>query len=401
MADRGRGIREMYERQHDGGDGLEEQLSRTLEDRLRSAEKEAYEKSVRAGRRRNAILVTGILLIVAGAGAFFIFGNRYARSAFQANLWFVLLSAALGAAVGTSELVSRYRDEPMKAIRSAPALTYIALNALVSACIYGLLTHYAKTLIPALAKDPLMRSITAGFGAMAILRSKFFTIRTAQGEEVGIGPDAAVSAFLSTADRGVDRMRAQRRLDLVFESANRMPRHENVKDYIKVALLSFQNLADRDKLNKDIEAIYNDGRSYPNLQLKLQAICYTILVVLGEYNFNKLINNLVALDERQDRKESTTEQIVNTLIQSGSAEPAATPPTTSAAERPPEPGRPPASRRKPPAAPISGSGAHSRSRRAPREAAPSSPANGESSAGRTGHSRPAVTANALGPANDP
>src|SRR5262249_29570678 len=154
----------------------------------------------------------------------------------------------------------------------------------------------------------------AGFGAMAILRSKFFTIRTTQGEEVGIGPDAAVSAFLSAADRGVDRARAQRRLDLVFKSADRIPRLENVQDYIKVALLSFQNLANRDQLYKDIDTIYTD-KSYPSSQLKLQAACYAVLVVLGEYNFNKLINNLAALKEI---KESSKEQLASTFIQSSS-----------------------------------------------------------------------------------
>jgi hypothetical protein len=170
-----------------------------------------------------------------------------------------------------------------------------------------------------------MRSITAGFGAMAILRSKFFTVRTEQGEDVGIGPDAAVSVFLSAADRGVDRARAKRRLDLVFKSADRIPKVENIKDFIKVALLSFQNLVEREKLNKQIDSIYSDKSSYPNSRLKLHATCYAVLVVLGEYNFNKLINNLAVLNEREERKEAATEKLVNTLIQSGSSGPAATP----------------------------------------------------------------------------
>jgi hypothetical protein len=307
------------------------------EDTLRIAAQAAYEKTVRRGRIRWTILTIIVLAVIIGFGIFFIVEDSYARSAFHTNLWFVVLSAALGAAVGTSELVSRYRDDPMRALRSAPALTYVALNALVSACVYGLVTHYAKTIIPSLAKDPLMRSITAGFGAMAILRSKFFTVRTAGGEEVGIGPDAAVSAFLYAADRGVDRARAQRRLDLVFQSADRIPRLENIKDYIKVALLSFQNLTDREQLNKDIDAIYkNDG--YPGSQLKLQATCYAVLVVLGEYNFNKLINNLASL---KDIKESSKDELVSTLAQSASPPPAAPSPGPKA------PGEPRTSRRRP------------------------------------------------------
>ena len=74
----------------------------------------------------------------------------------------------------------------MQALASTPASIYLLLNAAVSGLVYGLLTRYSGTLIPSLADDPLMRSVVAGFGAMAILRTKFFTYRTEGGEEVGI-----------------------------------------------------------------------------------------------------------------------------------------------------------------------------------------------------------------------
>jgi hypothetical protein len=37
--------------------------------------------------------------------------------------------AALGAIVGASELVSRYRDAPEAALRTWPAVCYVAINA--------------------------------------------------------------------------------------------------------------------------------------------------------------------------------------------------------------------------------------------------------------------------------
>jgi hypothetical protein len=329
---------------------LEARLSAELEDRLKITEQAGYEKGVRRGHWvRVGLTVLFLLAVMAGVGIL-IYRNPLARSAFNANVWYVLLSATLGASVGASELVSRYRDEPMRALRSAPAITYIALNALVSACIYGLVTRYASTLIPALAKDPLMRSITAGFGAMAILRSKFFTLHTAQGEDVGIGPDAAVSAFLSAADSGVDRKRAQRRLELVFQSASRILIVEGIKDSIKVSLLSLQNLADRKGLNKKIDDIYNDTSSYPSPQLKLQATCYEILVALGEYNFRRLIENLaVDFKREQDREEAakkSTEELVK-LLQSMPAEPATATPAATPSAATPSPDPQPPTRPKP------------------------------------------------------
>lgn len=40
--------------------------------------------------------------------------------------WFAV--AALGSLVGGSELVSRYRDAPEKALRTVPAMFYIVIN---------------------------------------------------------------------------------------------------------------------------------------------------------------------------------------------------------------------------------------------------------------------------------
>jgi len=338
MADRDQAMGEVNERPENSTVPQEDQLRKELENELRIIERAGYEKGVRRRHWIGVGLTVVFLLAVMAVVGFLIYKSPSATSAFKANVWYVLLSATLGASVGASELVSRYRDEPMRALRSAPAVTYITLNALVSACIYGLLTRYAETLIPALVKDPLMRSITAGFGAMAILRSKFFTLHTAKGEDVGIGPDAAVSAFLSAADRGVDRIRAQRRLVIVFQSANRIARVDNIKDSIKVSLLSLQNLTDREALNDKIDAIFNNQGSYPTPELRLQATCYEILVALGEYNFNRLIDNLSALNNGQDKGAAAKKEVVSKLVQSRSAEPADGP--SAATLRPQRPARP-------------------------------------------------------------
>lgn len=238
-----------------------EEISNALEvppDILRIAEQQAEEAALRRDRRWRIALTVLVLAGLTYVVWFFLHQSVTAGQVLRDQGWYMLLSGVLGASVGTSELVSRYRDEPTQALRSVPALTYLALNALVSVCVYGLLTRYAETLIPALANDPVMRSITAGFGAMAVLRSKFFTLRTERGEDIGVGPDAAISAFLSAADRGVDRTRAKRRLDLVFRSASKVPDYGYVKDFVKVSLLSFQNLNDAEKqsINNKIDEIY-------------------------------------------------------------------------------------------------------------------------------------------------
>jgi hypothetical protein len=296
-------------------------------DLLTIAERQAEEAALRRAREWQRLLSLLVLAVVVVIAWLVVQRSATVQQVLLDHGWYMALAAILGASVGTSEVVSRYRDEPTQALKSLPALTYLGLNALVSVSVYGLLTRYASTLIPTLADDPLMRSIAAGFGAMAILRSKFFTLRTEKGEDIGVGPDAAIAAFLSAADRGVDRKRAKRRLALVFNSTSKVTDYGYAKDFIKVSLLSFQNLDEVEKqsINKKIDEIYADESGmYPSNELKLQAMCYAVLVIVGEYNFNRLIGNLVdfirhsekEMKDRHDLAVKTKEVFVDQLRQS-------------------------------------------------------------------------------------
>jgi hypothetical protein len=217
--------------------------------------------------------------------------HHYAPAATERYFWYVCLSAFLGAVVGASEIVSRYRDEPLLALMSGPAVVYLVLNAAVSAAVYGVLTRYDATLIPALGGDRLLTAIVAGFAAMAVLRSKFFTIRTENGEDVAIGPDAAVSAFLTAADRGIDRTRAAKRLELVARRSGEIARPGEAADYLVVALGAYQNLTQAEKA--ELKAVFEEIAKLPYPEaLKLQAMAYAILRISGEANFNRVMAKL-------------------------------------------------------------------------------------------------------------
>jgi hypothetical protein len=228
------------------------------------------------------------LVILAGAAALVVAGGF---TDLPTQLRYALLAAVFGATVAASEIVSRYRDEPMQALASTPASIYLLLNAAVSGLVYGLLTRYSVSIIPSLADDPLMRSVVAGFGAMAILRTKFFTYRTEGGEEVGIGPDAAVTAFLNAADRGIDRLRASRRLWLVSQEAEKTFRPEMGGDFLQISLAAFQNLSTEEKV--EFAQIIEDMKSAPYpAPLKLRAISYGLLGIAGERNFKEVMQGL-------------------------------------------------------------------------------------------------------------
>jgi hypothetical protein len=128
------------------------------------------------------------------------------------------VSGILGAAIGISEIVSRYRDDPLQALKTPPALLYIALNAGAS-----LAALYLVRTLPSLAalggdastsdaasSKMLIQSLASGLSAMALFRSSIFTIRVANAD-IGIGPAAFLQILLGATDRETDRARAKPR----------------------------------------------------------------------------------------------------------------------------------------------------------------------------------------------
>jgi hypothetical protein len=95
-----------------------------------------------------------------------------------------LVAALLGALVGGTELVSRYRDAPQSALLSRPAWLYVFLNASASALALWL--------------------------AMALFRTSLFTVRAGD-RDVGVGPGSLLQTLRDAVDREVDRARGQAR----------------------------------------------------------------------------------------------------------------------------------------------------------------------------------------------
>jgi hypothetical protein len=230
-------------------------------------------------------------MLVAGLGLWWRSAYIDFPPIFHRQAPYVGLTLGLGAFVGGSELVSRYRDEPVQVLTTTAGIVYALLNGLVSALVYGLLVRYGAHVLPGIAKDRLMMAIASGFGAMAILRSKFFTLRTPGGEDISIGPDAAVQAFLSVADRSVDRLRAELRLRLVVETVAEVKHPERGTDFLRVSLAAFQNLSDQEK--SVFSAVIDDvlKKKYPPA-LTLQAIAYGLLNLSGERDFREFMKHL-------------------------------------------------------------------------------------------------------------
>jgi len=119
------------------------------------------------------------------------------------------LVAALGALVGASELVSRYKDDPISTIKSWPGIVYIAINGAASVAALGLVHAYGW-----FGASRWTQLLVAGVSAMAFFRTSLFVVRAGD-RDVPIGPSGFLQIFLSAADRAVDRKRASARSDAV------------------------------------------------------------------------------------------------------------------------------------------------------------------------------------------
>jgi hypothetical protein len=120
--------------------------------------------------------------------------------------WLDWAAAALrGGAVGASELISRYKDEPGAAIKTWPAGVYIAINGIASAGALGLI-HVNGWF----GASRWTQILIAGVSAMAFFRTSLFVVGAGH-RDVGVGPSGFLQIFLGAADRAVDRRRAAAR----------------------------------------------------------------------------------------------------------------------------------------------------------------------------------------------
>lgn len=128
--------------------------------------------------------------------------------------WVLAFTVGLGTSL--VELLSRYRDEPIKVIATSYfAWVYLLLNG-------GLAIAAHLALIDAGFADgenSIGRAglaTVSGLGAAVILRSRVFTARLGD-EQVSIGPGYVVDQLLNIIDSQIDRRRALQRVRIVVD----------------------------------------------------------------------------------------------------------------------------------------------------------------------------------------
>ncbi|MGB8012298.1 MAG: hypothetical protein WCF68_11825 [Terriglobales bacterium] len=215
-------------------------------------------------------------------------------------IWYAALAVFFGELVGFSEIITRYRDEPLRATFNRYGILYLVINGALSGCAFFLLRAYGARIFPAAQDPPLLASVVGGFGAMAVLRSKLFVFRTDDGKDIPIGPDLVISSILRIADRKIDRLRAARRQQLVFELAKRIAGvmgsesdFDNPNSFVSISLASFQNLSTEEKqqIVSKSEELREKLKGKPSL-FKAMVLGFVVLDIAGEENFRAIMQDL-------------------------------------------------------------------------------------------------------------
>ncbi len=206
-----------------------------------------------------------------------------------------LIAMFVAAVAGAADILSRYRDEPFRAIFSRYGWAYMAVNALIgliALTLFGL-EHDGTGFKGMLVDDSLpLNAIAVGTGAMLLLRSKLFSIRGENGAETSFGPQIVLDALLVVLDRGIDRQRAAARHTLVYKKLAGITNFSETARFFQMSLLSFQNLSEVEKSQLvDIIDEYDKDTGWSD-SLKVMAVGFAILTVAGEQNFATFVDSL-------------------------------------------------------------------------------------------------------------
>lgn len=205
----------------------------------------------------------------------------------------LVASFLFGSLVGMAEISSRYRDEPLKAVKSPYGLVYLFLNGYISLLAFLLIVKF-PAVFGSLSDNMFLAALAAGFGAMVVMRARIAVLKTPDGREESIGPDYVLKTILRTIDLNIDRWRAARRQQILgenFEKISALGDFQTAWRYLLASLLAFQNLDDVQR--KTLSDTYNDYQAQTNLPdaIKQLALGFIFLTLVGETHFSAVLDN--------------------------------------------------------------------------------------------------------------
>jgi len=168
--------------------------------------------------------------------------------------------AVLGLFLALSELLSHYRIIRL-ILSSGSSWTYLIINGLTSCLTYYFIVKFKLTFGEFTATDA-GKVLLAGFSAMFVLRSSFFSYYDKDsGKTVNIGLAAILEIFLDTAERSFDQEQSACRIKEVSKIMKDIDFAKASIDLTATSLNLMQNVApeEQKQLSESLKSLAEKG----------------------------------------------------------------------------------------------------------------------------------------------
>jgi hypothetical protein len=213
-----------------------------------------------------------------------------------------ILAFVVGLGTSLVELLSRYRDEPIKVIATSQfAWVYLLLNGFLALGAHAILLEGRFAEVDSDTQRAGV-AVLAGLGAAVILRSRVFTARLGD-EQISIGPGYVVDQLLGIIDAQIDRRRALERVRIVVELMQNKDFDGSRIHASTMITGSRQNLSlqeQKDLANQIREVV---DRKIPD-QEKSYALGFILLDFMGEGFLAAVAEKLPSIEEATEAKPS-------------------------------------------------------------------------------------------------
>ena len=136
------------------------------------------------------------------------------------------------------------------------------INFVAAVLAYFIIKKY-KLNLGSLSEHEIGFILVSGLGAMAFLRSSFFSYKTSNGQVIFIGPAALLTIFLRAAESEFDRIISKKDIEEVSELMKDINFVSASKDLPLIILASMRVLSNEEQkaLSDDILKLVNDTTS--------------------------------------------------------------------------------------------------------------------------------------------
>ena len=172
-----------------------------------------------------------------------------------------ILAFAIGATVGWSELISRYKNRPFNILRYGSSLLYIAINGIISLGVFSALenTESVKQLSN---QSDLIKVIITSSSAMAIMRTSLFNFKH-NGKDISAGPVIITEIFLNAAIKACDQDQAEIQLKEVSQIMKNLNFKDFEKDLVPICLTALKGVSNEEQkaIGEEVKKLSNNDYS--------------------------------------------------------------------------------------------------------------------------------------------